>query len=107
MSLPRKFEAAPEQNKKVPAWMATKLDGTYKKRVYKKTLTGLVSEEVDAPCGWLIQFPKGHSIHVPTEEEMERLGYTALEGPLVALDGDPKDGQDIQGITPVSKARDK
>jgi hypothetical protein len=95
--------AAPGQ-KYVPAFTVTKLDGTFTKRVAKMVPTGhkdkngnqrhtLEWEEVERPKGWLVTTPRNQggyarngSIHIETYEELEALGFTNTEVPIVKPD---------------------
>lgn len=80
--------AAPDVPKIRPAFTVKKLDGKVKREILgfdskgKKTVT---VTEVDA--GWLVKFPKGHSIRVYTEKDLKRLGFDRTI-PLVNDDGD-------------------
>jgi len=35
----------------------------------------LVVEEVTEPLGYMVYFPKGHSVHIRTEQELRALGF--------------------------------
>lgn len=70
----------------LPRFEVEKLPGTYKKMVHKYVpvkdeITGevtgrtLTQVEVEVPKGWMVYFPNGSSIHVPTEREMRRLKF--------------------------------
>lgn len=78
-----------------PAFMVQKLEGTFKKKlVSRDKKQGFVYKEVDRDRGWLVSFPakhasaKGHSIHIESYEELERLGFADTEVPLVDEDGE-------------------
>lgn len=63
---------------KLPAYQVKELDGTRTKTIYemdKKTKT-LKPKEVEVPKGYMVFFPRGHSIRVETMDELKRLGYT-------------------------------
>lgn len=97
--------AARPQNQYRPAFLVTKLEGTYEVTQYRMEPYGkenkngekkhrLVQEKIEKPKGWLVTFPKQHrehwhSIHIATIEEMERLGFSNTEVPLVDEDGEP------------------
>lgn len=51
----------------------------------KKYKLELVNE--DLPLGYLVKFPKGHSIHYPTYEELEAAGYADTDVPLLQFFG--------------------
>ena len=38
---------------------------------------------VEAPRGWMIYFPAGHSLHIASEEEMKRLGFMDADGTML------------------------
>ena len=40
-----------------------------------KLLGGFEYEDKEVPAGWMIYFPNGSSVHIWTEEEMERQGF--------------------------------
>lgn len=90
---------APEQRIK-PAYTVEKLDGTFKKTVYKRdSEKGLVQTIVEAPRGYMVRMLKGHSIHIETYKELERLGFAGAV-PLV----DVAEGEKV-GSIPSSVAK--
>lgn len=102
--------AAPEvKNDYVPAFVVEKLDGTFKKSVtvYEKTNPDepdskdrkLVQKEIDVPCGYMVHFPRGHSIHVADVKELDRMGYSAALVPLIKMDED-QDGSNPAKLIP-------
>lgn len=52
----------------------------------KKYKLELVEEGL--PLGYLVRFPKGHSIHYPTYEELEAAGYADTDVPLLQFFGE-------------------
>lgn len=75
-------------------WAAKKVKGTYRKMVCRyetedhptkknEKINKLVKEIVEAPRGWMIFFPAGHSLHIASEEEMKRHGFMDAEGRMV------------------------
>lgn len=95
--------ARPTQNYR-PAFLVTKLEGTYEVTVYEMEPYGkedrngdrkhrLVQKVETRPKGWLVTFPKQrrehwHSVHIATIDEMTRLGFDQTEVPLVDEDGE-------------------
>lgn len=79
---------APEQRIK-PAFTVEKLDGTYKRTVYERDKEkGLIRKEEEAPRGYLVRMLKGHSIHVATYPELERLGFAGAVPLVDASEGE-------------------
>lgn len=97
-----RYSAPAPVAKHVPAFMVEKLDGERDVTVVEKTTKGLVPKTVKKPMGWLVTFPKGHSIHVETEEEMIRLGFDAAMVPLVKASGEAHDeSEDVEFVPNV------
>lgn len=82
------FRAAPSNRGYIPAFTVEKLEGTYTKNMASKVGFGLETAPVETERGWLVTFPRGHSIHIETMAELKRMGFTATEVPLVDEDGD-------------------
>lgn len=63
---------------KLPAYQVKKLDGTRTKTIFEmdKKTKSLRSKTIEVDKGYMVFFPRGHSIRVETEEELQRLGYT-------------------------------
>ena len=75
-------------------WAVEKVKGTYKRLLceYVKEdhptkkgehINVLKREWVDAERGWMIYFPAGHSLHIATAEEMQKLGFMDEEGKII------------------------
>jgi hypothetical protein len=61
---------------------------------------------VEQPRGWMVYFPRGHSVHVRTRKEMQRLGY--LDAPQrVDLDGDTEPDDHPVGQPTTLKERSR
>jgi len=60
-----------------PAYEVHPFSGTTKRRVYgfDKKSRQLTVEEVDAEGGYMVYFPKGHSIRVFDDEHLKVLGF--------------------------------
>lgn len=97
-----RYSAPPPGPKYIPKFKVQKLDGVYEKTVAKMipVSTGKIGrdgqpvvrhrldyETVRAPKGFLVTFPKGHSIHIATVEELYAQGYGDPEVDLVEQDG--------------------
>lgn len=85
--------------KYVPAFTVLKLEGEYETTVAKMVPYGqkdrdgrlkhrLEYETVKKPRGYLVSSPKNGSVHISTLEELEALGFTDTEVPLVDEDGE-------------------
>jgi hypothetical protein len=80
--------ARPDKAKIVPAFMVEKLVGKHKRELVKFTSKGdRKTEVVEEDAGYLVTFPKGHSIRVSTDAELHRLGFDQTI-PLIDEDGD-------------------
>lgn len=82
---------------KLPAYQVRELEGTRKKTIYemdKKTKT-LREKEVEVDKGYMVFFPRGHSIHVETEAELRRLGFHRK--PNEVTPGDEADLEEPRG----------
>jgi hypothetical protein len=70
------------QPKIKPRYEVEKLDGQFTVKRYKyvkdeKTDHGqFVREDAKQDRGYMVYFPNGSSVHVPTEKELERLGFS-------------------------------
>lgn len=62
-----------------------------------KLLGGFDYEDIEVDAGWMVYFPSGSSIHVWTQEEMERQGFLTPPG-LVDMDT----GDSVALTQPVS-----
>jgi hypothetical protein len=104
-------KAAPPKPRYVPAFTVEKLDGTVFVRKARmlpinnkagdaiKDKNGnnkyrLQYEEVEEDAGWLVRFPKGHSIHFRKYEDLESNGYTDVEVPLI----DMGEGEEVGSV---------
>lgn len=120
----RAVPAARPQQKYVPAFTVTKLEGTYRKKVAKMIPIGnkkdkngnlktrIEYDEIELPKGYLITFPKSagdrnsmvpNSVHLDSIEKLQEFGFDATEVPLVDGDGE------VVGSVPnvVRKVKDK
>lgn len=72
-----------QQQTMTPAYTVRPLQGTVVRRVcsYVKG-KGFQYEDIEEDGGWLVTFPQRHSIHVRTEEELKRMGFTE-DAPMV------------------------
>jgi hypothetical protein len=80
-----------------PRFEVHKLDGKKHRRVAKpktdkqgKLIGGFDFEDIEQDAGWMVYFPNGASIHIWTQEEMERQGF--LSAPTLV---DMETGDDI------------
>lgn len=78
--------ARPEAAKHVPAFTVRKLEGTRTRTVRSFGKSGIVVKEVEVDGGYLVTFPKRHSI-VVDEADLVRLGFDKTI-PLLADDID-------------------
>lgn len=118
-ALHRAVAAAPRKPRYVPAFTVEKLEGTTTKKMARmvpvsgadgqplKDKNGNFKHHLefyDAPLelGWLVRFPKGHSIHVATYEELEAGGWTDTEVPLI-----DKDGEEVGSVPNVVRKAKK
>lgn len=80
--------AIPSQKRIRPAFTVKKLEGQIERTVLGFDQKGKkVSNTVKVDAGYLVSFPKGHSIRVLTDEAMHRLGFDRSI-PLVDLEND-------------------
>ena len=78
-----------------PRFEVHKLEGTGKKRVATpkkdkqgKLLGGFDYKDIEVDAGWNVYFPSGASIHIWTQEEMERQGFLRPPGLVNMETGD-------------------
>lgn len=107
----RAVSAAPKRQRYVPAFTVEKLEGTTTKRMARmvarvgrdgepiKDKNGnskysLEYDDVPLQLGWLVRFPKGHSVHFATYEELEAWGFTDTEVPLIDID----EGEEVGSV---------
>lgn len=94
----RTWTASRPQQKFIPAFTVTKLEGTYQKPMVRSVEFGKPGKNgerrhklehymEETPRGYLVSFPRGHSIHIDTVEELYEQGYGDPEIPLVEPDG--------------------
>ena len=62
-----------------------------------KLLGGFEYEDKEVPAGWMVYFPNGSSVHIWTEEEMERCGF--LADPTLI---DMESGEEVPQAAPQS-----
>lgn len=68
--------AAPARNAPQPAFTVRQVDGSVKRTIYFYDEKGKrQSSQVEEPIGFVVSFPKGHTIRVKSEAELSRLGY--------------------------------
>src|SRR5690606_28394556 len=80
--------AAPNKPQVRPAFMVQKLEGKVKREIIEFDAKGRkVRKTVEADAGWLVKFPKGHSIRVFDEAELTRMGFDRTI-PLLDDDGE-------------------
>ncbi len=73
---------------------------TYKRKVarYNKTKKTVEYEEVEAPMGYIVHFPRGHTLHVRDDAHLARLGFDKPAG-MTDLDGDVDDSEATGMVT--------
>jgi hypothetical protein len=109
----RQWSAARPTQKYIPAFTVVKLEGRTTRTMARMEPFGkpdkngnpkhkLVYEQVPLELGFEVKFPRGHSIHVATAEELYELGYGDPEVPLIE-----PDGGEVVGSVPnnIRKAR--
>lgn len=111
MAVHRAISAAPKKQRYVPAFTVEKLEGTTMQRkarmVARKGNDGVVLkdkngnakhtlhyEDVPLELGWLVRFPKGHSVHIADYATLEAMGFTDTEIPLI----DMGEGEEIGSL---------
>ncbi len=68
--------AQPTKQRVRPAFTVQKLDGKRKKDIITIDAKGKrTPQTVDVDAGYLVSFPKGHSIRVATDDDLRRLGF--------------------------------
>lgn len=94
------YAARKPQSRYIPAFTVFKAEGDYTRTVAKmvpvsdrKDKNGNLKYKLDyetvvEPKGWIVTFPKGHSVHFATYEALEAGGFTDTEVPLVDEDGE-------------------
>lgn len=71
-----------------PAFVVRKLNGKRKQIIYTFDAKGQkVGKEVELDAGYLVKFPKGHSIRVTNEASLKRLGFDQTV-PLIDSDNE-------------------
>ena len=77
--------AIPQEAKVRPAFTVKKLSGTYTKprHYFDKETNRILVKQEQAPCGYLVTFAKGHSIHAVDEEHLKRIGADVRLVPLI------------------------
>lgn len=61
---------------------------TYQRTFAKHDGKGLSYEKKKANKGFMVYFPQGHSIHVPNEKELKRLGFHRQPGMIDMVSGE-------------------
>lgn len=80
--------AAPDVPKIRPAFMVEKLEGKIEREIINFDAKGKkVMNKVEVDAGYLVKFPKGHSIRVLDDAELRRLGFDRTI-PLIDDDGE-------------------
>jgi len=88
---------------RLPAYQVKELEGTRTKTVYKwdKKAKQIAPVETEVEAGYMVYFPRGHSIRVETPAELARLGFTRPAHSVVE-DGDAEidepGGPDLQEL---------
>lgn len=97
-----RISAAPKKQRYVPAFTVERLEGTTTQRkarmVAREGHDGKVVkdkngnskytlhyEDIPLQLGWLVRFPKGHSVHIADYETLKAMGFTETEVPLIDL----------------------
>lgn len=77
--------AIPQEAKVRPAFTVKKLSGTYTKtrHYFDKEANRIKTKQEQMPCGYLVTFAKGHSIHAVDEEHLKRIGADVRLVPLI------------------------
>lgn len=80
--------AAPDRPQVRPAFMVEKLNGKVSREIINFDPKGKkVATTVEVDAGYLVSFPKGHSIRVFDDAELHRLGFDRTI-PLIDDDGE-------------------
>lgn len=107
----RAISAAPKKQRYVPAFTVEKLEGTTVQRqarmIPRKGHDGAIIkdkngnakysleyQDVPLELGWLVRFPKGHSVHIAEYATLEAMGFTDTEIPLI----DINEGEEVGTI---------
>lgn len=77
--------AIPQEAKVRPAFTVKKLSGTYEKltHYFHKDSNRIMIKREQRPCGYLVTFAKGHSIHAVDEDHLKRIGADVRLVPLI------------------------
>lgn len=111
------ISAAPKKQRYVPAFTVEKLEGQTTQRkarmVARKGHDGLPIkdkngnhkytleyDDVPLELGWLVRFPKGHSVHIADYSTMQAMGFTDTEVPLI----DMGEGEEVGSVPNQVKA---
>lgn len=80
--------AIPDKPRIRPAFTVKKLDGKASREILSFDKSGKkVVNTVEEDAGYLVKFPKGHSIRVRSDADMKRLGFDRTV-PLINDEGD-------------------
>lgn len=74
----------------LPAFETERLDGPKVERTVHAVSKGggFVTKVVKSDLGYMVYFPKGHSIHVRSEKELRRLGFHVSPGLIDLVTGE-------------------
>lgn len=96
-----------------PAFVVEKQMGPFEKKVIRlvkkkvgdKTITEKVEAKKVFSHGYMVVFPKGHSIFIETEAELQRLGFAEAPDLIDMESGDIVSKLGIPGMTMPQKAK--
>lgn len=97
-----------------PSFVVQRQEGPFEKTVFKfskekiaegKYRTIKTEEKVSIPYGFMVVFPKGHSVFIESEEELHRLGFSG-DAQMVDMEtGDVVGSLGIPGLQMPMKPR--
>ncbi len=90
------YAAVPQQTAIVPIFTVEKLQGKVKRTVhlFDPKERKILSKVIEVDAGYLVKFPKGHSIRAYDEEHLKALGADLKYIPLV----DENSGEQAPGF---------
>lgn len=83
------FEAQAYMNGARLAYVVRKLPGNVKRQVCKLTKKGegIKFEDRDQPAGYMVYFPRGHAIRIPSDKLLAHYGLKVGKATIVNMDG--------------------
>lgn len=96
-------------NERVPAYRITHIQAPYQvdQVFFDQTEKKLVRRSIEMQEGFLVEFPRGHSIFLKTREELARSGFSEII-PLIRM-GDETDVNDEASVPlaniPIQKSK--